>query len=242
MRRTNKVPEKKVRQLFDRIAANYDTTNNVISLGSHKKWRKKTMQQLALEPGGKVLDLCCGTGDWTIALAQAVGSTGAVVGLDFSSEMLAIAKTKLAAANIFSQVTLLQGDAMKLPFADNSFDVVTIGFGLRNVPDAAQVLREMQRVVVPGGMIACLETSQPENRLIYPFWQLYFKLMPVIAKFKHNDKQDYVYLQQTTQHFFSAKQLETLFRSTGLIQTNYQSFMFGASCLHTGIKKERSKI
>src|SRR5699024_2418289 len=123
MRRTNKVPEKKVRQLFDRIAANYDTTNNVISLGSHKKWRKKTMQQLALEPGGKVLDLCCGTGDWTIALAQAVGSTGAVVGLDFSSEMLAIAKTKLAAANIFSQVTLLQGDAMELPFADNSFDV-----------------------------------------------------------------------------------------------------------------------
>jgi len=242
MRRTNKVPEKKVRQLFDRIAANYDTTNNVISLGSHKKWRKKTMQQLALEPGGKVLDLCCGTGDWTIALAQAVGSTGAVVGLDFSSEMLAIAKTKLAAANIFSQVTLLQGDAMKLPFADNSFDVVTIGFGLRNVPDAAQVLREMQRVVVPGGMIACLETSQPENRLIYPFWQLYFKLMPLIAKLKHNDKQDYVYLQQTTQHFFSAKQLETLFRSTGLIQTNYQSFMFGASCLHTGIKKERSKI
>src|SRR5690606_24274994 len=105
------------------------------------------------------LDVCCGTGDWTIALAEATGKDGSVTGLDFSEGMLASARPKVQG---YPSINLIQGNAMELPFADNSFDYVTIGFGLRNVPDYEQVLRELHRVLKPGGMAACLETSQTE--------------------------------------------------------------------------------
>ncbi|AYW45679.1 demethylmenaquinone methyltransferase [Tetragenococcus koreensis] len=236
MPRTNKTSEAKVQAIFDRISTTYDATNSAISLGMHKRWRKKTMAQLPLESSGTALDLCCGTGDWTIDLAQVVGPTGKVVGLDFSKNMLEIAKKKAEQADVAQQTSLIQEDAMALPFVNNSFDVVTIGFGLRNVPDASRVLSEMQRVVKPGGMVACLETSQPQNKLIYPFWNLYFKIVPLIAKMKHNDTKDYVYLQKTTKEFFNAKELEKLFQSVGLTDTTYQTFLFGAAALHTGSK------
>lgn len=236
MARTNKTSEAKVQALFDRISDTYDTTNSAISLGMHKRWRKKTMARLPLSSGQQVLDLCCGTGDWTIDLAKTVGTTGKSVGLDFSKNMLEIAKEKIEQAGVSKQTTLLQGDAMALPFEDNTFDLVTIGFGLRNVPDASHVLKEMHRVVKPGGMVACLETSQPENRLIYPFWYLYFKLVPTIAKLKHNDRKDYIYLQQTTQKFVAAKQLKQMFQKAGLENASYTTFMFGACALHTGYK------
>ncbi|MDN6128329.1 MAG: class I SAM-dependent methyltransferase, partial [Tetragenococcus halophilus] len=141
MPRTNKTSEAKVQALFDRIASTYDSTNNAISLGMHKHWRKKTMEQVPLSVGDQALDLCCGTGDWTIDLAEIVGPTGKVVGLDFSQKMLKTAKNKLKQTNFSPQTSLIQGDAMSLPFENDSFDLVTIGFGLRNVPDAFQVLK-----------------------------------------------------------------------------------------------------
>ncbi|GAA3021329.1 demethylmenaquinone methyltransferase [Tetragenococcus solitarius] len=239
MARTNKTSEAKVQALFDRISETYDTTNSAISLGMHKRWRKKTMEKLPLTTGQKALDLCCGTGDWTIDLAKVVGSAGKAVGLDFSKNMLEIAKKKVEQAGVRQQTTLLQGDAMSLPFADNSFDLVTIGFGLRNVPDASHVLKEMKRVVKPEGMVACLETSQPENKIIYPFWSLYFKLVPSIAKLKHNNRKDYVYLQQTTQKFVNAKELKQMFESVGLVNVSYTTFMFGACALHMGYKSAK---
>ncbi|MDN6640431.1 MAG: demethylmenaquinone methyltransferase [Tetragenococcus sp.] len=236
MSRTNKTSEAKVQALFDRISTTYDTTNSAISLGMHKRWRKKTMEKLPLSAGEQVLDLCCGTGDWTIDLANVVGPTGKAIGLDFSEKMLAIAKNKIFQAEVTEQTTLLQGDAMALPFANDTFDLVTIGFGLRNVPDAFHVLKEMERVLKPGGMVACLETSQPENKLIYPFWYLYFKLVPTIAKLKHNDRKDYIYLQQTTEKFVGAKELEQMFQEAGLTNTSYTTFMLGACALHMGYK------
>lgn len=239
MSRTNKNSEAKVQALFDRISATYDTTNSAISLGMHKRWRKKTMTKLSLTTGQQALDLCCGTGDWTIDLAKIVGTTGKVVGLDFSKNMLEIANKKIKQANADKQTTLLQGDAMALPFEDNTFDLITIGFGLRNVPDASQVLKEMKRVVKPGGMVACLETSQPENKLVYPFWYLYFKLVPTIAKLKHNDRKDYVYLQQTTQQFVHVKELKQMFQQAGFINTFYTTFMLGACALHIGYKANK---
>ncbi|KFN92289.1 2-heptaprenyl-1,4-naphthoquinone methyltransferase [Tetragenococcus muriaticus 3MR10-3] len=196
------------------------------------------MTKLSLTTGQKALDLCCGTGDWTIDLAKTVGSTGKVVGLDFSKNMLEIANKKIKQAKVDKQTTLIQGDAMALPFEDNTFDLVSIGFGLRNVPDASQVLEEMKRVVKPEGMVACLETSQPENKLIYPFWSLYFKLVPIIAKFKHNDRKDYIYLQQTTQQFVHVNELKQMFQKVGFVNTFYTTFMFGACALHIGYKQK----
>src|SRR5690606_16936190 len=152
--------EERVHTVFEKIHQNYDRMNSIISFQQHMKWRKATMQKMNVKPGQKALDICCGTGDWTISLGESVGSEGEVIGLDFSQNMLKIAKEKIQQKRL-NHVSLIQGNAMELPFETNTFDYVTIGFGLRNVPDYMQVLKEMHRVLKPGGMAVCLETSQP---------------------------------------------------------------------------------
>ncbi len=143
---TNKTPEPKVESLFNQIADHYDSMNSLISLGNHKHWRKLVMRQLNVQPGTFAIDVCCGTGDWTIALAKAVGPSGQVVGLDFSDQMLKIAE-RSSCCRFAGSDNFCKGDAMHLPYTDDKFDLATIGFGLRNVPDANQVLREMTRVI-----------------------------------------------------------------------------------------------
>lgn len=126
---------------------------------------------------------------------------------------------------------------MSLPFEDDSFDGATIGFGLRNVPDANQVLCEMLRVVKSGGFIACLETSQPQNAIIRCVWNIFFKFVPLIAKFRGNSYADYDYLQRTTKEFVSAKKLKEMFEHVGIRNVTYIQFSFGAVVLHVGYKK-----
>lgn len=233
---TNQTPESQVQSLFKRVAANYDQMNNLISLGTHKHWRKVAMASLAVKPGSFVLDLCCGTGDWTVALAKAVGPSGQVVGLDFSKEMLCVAKEKVASAGFNDRVTLVQGDAMALPYDNNHFDVITIGFGLRNVPDADQVLREMYRVVRPGGQAASLETSQPTQPVIKLGWKIYFKLIPMMTRLVVHNYQDYVYLEQTAANFVNAEQLADMYANAGFNHIDYQTFDMGAAAFHSARK------
>ncbi|MCH5462402.1 demethylmenaquinone methyltransferase [Lactobacillus sp. LC28-10] len=233
---TNQTPEPQVQSLFKRVAGNYDRMNNLISLGTHKHWRKVAMEKLAIKPGSFVLDLCCGTGDWTIALAKAVGPSGQVIGLDFSEEMLAVAKTKVAAAGMNDRVTLVQGDAMALPYDNDHFDVVTIGFGLRNVPDANQVLREMHRVVRPGGQVGSLETSHPTQPLVKLGWQVYFKLIPMMTKLAVHNYEDYVYLEKTAAEFVDAKTLAKMYANAGFEKIDYQTFDMGAAAFHSARK------
>ena len=129
------------------------------------------MKKMNVFPGAKCLDVCCGTADWTIQLADAAGNTGVVKGLDFSENMLKVGEEKVKS---WPNIELLHGNAMALPFGDNSFDYVTIGFGLRNVPDYMTVLREMHRVLKPGGTVVCLETSQPTAPLFKELYRFYF--------------------------------------------------------------------
>ncbi|MFC6259326.1 demethylmenaquinone methyltransferase [Levilactobacillus fujinensis] len=234
---TNHTSEDKVQQIFDHIAPQYDQMNSVISLGTHRIWRKNVMQAMTINPGDFALDLCCGTGDWTLALANAVGPAGHVVGLDFSEVMLTQATAKVRAAKREDRITLRQGDAMQLPYPDNSFNVVTIGFGLRNVPDANQVLREMTRVVKPGGQVVCLETSQPTNPIVHAGWQLYFgHLVPLMGRVVAHHYQAYNYLQQSTHHFVSVDELAAMFREAGLVKVHYTPFNLGAAAVHFGTK------
>ena len=142
--------EEKVHHVFEKIYGNYDKMNSVISFQQHKRWRKETMKIMNVPAGSSALDVCCGTADWTMALAEAVGKEGTVKGIDFSKNMLRVGEEKVQAAHL-DQVELIHGNAMELPFEDNTFDYVTIGFGLRNVPDYMQVLKEMNRVLKPGG-------------------------------------------------------------------------------------------
>ncbi|KRM06041.1 MAG: bifunctional demethylmenaquinone methyltransferase/2-methoxy-6-polyprenyl-1,4-benzoquinol methylase UbiE [Liquorilactobacillus ghanensis] len=233
---TNPTPPTKVKELFDRLAPNYDRMNNVITLGIQNSWRQQTMNYLRLPVRAQVLDLCCGTGHWTFDLARATDDQSRVTGLDFSPQMLELAQAKLADSTLQSKIKFLQGDAMKLPFADNSFDLVTIGFGLRNVRDAQQVLQEMARVTRPGGQIACLETSKPQKGLLKLGWQVYFSFVPWVAQMYGNRQQDYRYLQKTAQHFPAAPQLAKMFQQAGLGKVEYHSFTFGAGALHLGTK------
>src|SRR5699024_6825039 len=126
----------------------------------HKRWRKDVMKKMQVQAGSSILDVCTGTGDWALALVDATGEKGQVTGLDFSENMLQVAKEKSEDIDQ-ERLTFIHGNAMELPFADESFDYVTIGFGLRNVPNYDQVIREMYRVVKPDGKVVCLETSQP---------------------------------------------------------------------------------
>ena len=162
--------EERVHHVFEKIYHKYDSMNSIISFQQHKLWRKSVMKQMAVREGGSALDVCCGTGDWTLSLSEQVGDTGKVIGLDFSENMLSVARQKKKESNT-KNIQFIHGNAMELPFADNTFDYVTIGFGLRNVPDYLTVLKELHRVVKPEGIVVCLETSQPT---LIGFKQLYF--------------------------------------------------------------------
>lgn len=176
----NQAKKEQVHTVFQNISQKYDRLNNIISFEQHKVWRKHVMSTMNVQKGSKALDVCCGTADWTIALSEAVGSKGQVTGLDFSENMLEVGKQKTAS---LENIQLVHGDAMNLPFDDNSFDYVTIGFGLRNVPDYLSALKEMHRVLKPGGMVVCLETSQPTLPLFKQIYSLYFKfVMPIFGK------------------------------------------------------------
>ncbi|MFD1777324.1 demethylmenaquinone methyltransferase [Fredinandcohnia salidurans] len=229
--------EQRVHHVFEKIYKNYDQMNSVISFQQHKAWRKDTMKRMDVQKGSSALDLCCGTADWTIALADAVGVTGKVVGLDFSKNMLKIGQEKVDKLQL-NQVKLVHGNAMELPFEDNSFDYVTIGFGLRNVPDYMTVLKEMQRVVKPGGKVVCLETSQPT---IIGFRQLYFFyfrfIMPVFGKLFAKSYQEYSWLQESARDFPGMKELANMFREAGLRDIEVKPYTLGVAAMHLGYKK-----
>lgn len=224
-------------EIFNKIAPNYDYMNNVISLGSHKSWRKKVAKTMPIRQGSMVLDLCCGTADWTIHHAQMVGEKGKVIGLDFSQNMLSLANKKVEALNLGDKITLVQGDAMNTPYEDDTFDYVTIGFGLRNLPDKVAGLKEMYRVLKPGGSVIILETSQPDNILIKPFWKFYFsKIMPFLGKILTKQESEYKYLDETTEKFMDYQQLVDLMKKVGFKEVNYKRYNLGAAAAHFGTK------
>ncbi|EIT86587.1 menaquinone biosynthesis methyltransferase ubiE [Fictibacillus macauensis ZFHKF-1] len=227
--------EQRVHSVFEKISDQYDFMNNVISFKQHTIWRNDTMKRMNVAKGSRALDVCCGTADWTIALAEAVGETGHVTGLDFSKNMLAVGEKKV---QHLKQVELRHGNAMELPFPDDTFDYVTIGFGLRNVPDYLQVVREMQRVVKPGGMVVCLETSQPST-VVKPFFNVYFSyIMPMLGKVLAKSYSEYSWLQESAGEFLNREQLKRLFEEAGLHNVMVKPYSFGAAALHIGYKQK----
>ncbi|WP_281166060.1 demethylmenaquinone methyltransferase [Liquorilactobacillus sicerae] len=239
MKLTNSTSPIKVQALFDRLAPEYDRMNNVITLGIQQSWRKKTLQYLNFPTQAKILDLCCGTGHWTLDLAHKASQQSQIIGVDFSSQMLAVAYQKIQRQALTGKINLLRGDVMQLPFAENSFDLVTIGFGLRNVSDFHQVLKEMVRVVRPGGQVACLETSKPPVGPLRLGWQAYFSIVPWLAQIFGSSLQDYSYLKKTAYKFPAAPELAEKFRLAGLQKVEYHYFTFGAGALHIGYKPNK---
>ena len=237
----NSNKEQFVHAVFENVAPKYDMMNDVISFGRHKAWRRFTMRKMNMPQGAEAIDLCCGTCDWTIALAEASGS-GAVVGLDFSRNMLDYGQVKVDESGMADRIKLVQGNAMELPFPDDTFDYATIGFGLRNVPDLRQVLREMRRVVKPGGQVVCLEVSRPPWQPVKALYKLYFSyLMPMVGKLVVKRYEQYKWLPESLAAFPGRHELAAIFRETGLTDVQAYPLSGGVAALHIGmIGSERS--
>ncbi|HSO58206.1 MAG TPA: demethylmenaquinone methyltransferase [Paenisporosarcina sp.] len=230
-----KTKEQRVHEVFEKISGNYDKMNSVISFQQHKKWREDTMSRMNVQEGSTTLDVCCGTADWTISMGQAVGPTGKAIGLDFSQNMLNVGYEKI---KDFPQIELIHGNAMELPFPDSTFDYITIGFGLRNVPDYMQVLKEINRVLKPGGMFVCLETSQSELPGYKHLFRFYFKyVMPVFGKFFAKSYKEYSWLQESAKDFPGMKALAKMIEQAGFVEVEYKPYSGGAAARHIGMKK-----
>lgn len=230
--------EQFVHSVFESIAPKYDLMNDILSFRRHKAWRNFTMKKMDVKPGATAIDLCCGTGDWTISLAKASGA-GKIVGLDFSQNMLDVGEEKVKRLGMDKQIKLVQGNAMALPFEDNSFDYATIGFALRNVPDLVKVIEEMQRVVKPGGMVVSLELSKPTWK---PFKAIYFfyfqKVLPLLGKLIVKRYEQYKWLPESLKNFPDHKELADIFRKTGLTRVEAYPLTGGIAALHIGIKPQ----
>lgn len=231
-------PEKEayVKALFSAIAPKYDLMNSVLSLSMHKAWRRRAVAISGLKPGGTALDVCCGTGDFAFDLAKTAGPDGQVTGIDFAEPMIELAKAKAAQGNI-RNVDFMVGNASDLPFADESFDCATVGFGIRNVADVDRVLSEMARVTRPGGKVVCLEISQVRSPVLRIPWMLYFcALTPYTARLFRARRSAYEYLPQSVKEFMSREELAQRFSNAGLIDVCFEDMMFGAVCIHSGAK------
>jgi demethylmenaquinone methyltransferase/2-methoxy-6-polyprenyl-1,4-benzoquinol methylase len=208
----------KVQSIFSSIAPSYDVANSVISLGQDHAWRRKTVKLSEASAGQKVLDVATGTGDLAIAFKKAVGTTGEVIGVDFCAEMLIPAPDK-AKKNGFS-ITFQQGDAMDLKFADASFDVVSIAYGLRNVADTAKAVREMSRVLKPGGKLMILETGRSEWPVFSTLVDFYTgTVMPIFGGLLSGNKDAYQYLDRSSRDFPYGKKLVELLEKEGGFKT-----------------------
>lgn len=231
-----KSKEQFVHSVFESIAGKYDLMNDILSFRRHKAWRRFTMKKMMVQEGDSAIDLCCGTCDWTISIAEQSG-TGRIVGLDFSKNMLEVGKAKLMQRNMDRQVELIQGNAMELPFADNQFDFATIGFGLRNVPDLIQVLKEMQRVVKPGGKVFCLELSKPVWQPFKAIYYTYFRyILPMIGKLIAKRYEQYKWLPESLVHFPDYQKLAGHFKEIGLQEVKAYPLTGGIAALHIGVK------
>lgn len=228
--------EERVHQVFEKVYENYETMNSVISFQQHKRWRKDVMKRMNVQEGASALDVCCGTGDWSVSLAKAVGKKGKVIGLDFSNNMLSIAKEKSRDQQL-EQIEWINGNAMKLPFADDQFDYVTIGFGLRNVPDYMKVIKEMHRVVKPGGKVVCLETSQPTLIVWRQLFYFYFRfIMPLLGKLLVKSYKEYSWLQESAKDFPGRHQLKQMFLDAGFKHVEVKGYAGGAAAMHMAHK------
>lgn len=216
-----------IQQIFDDIAPEYDQLNDRLSLGQHRIWKMMTVKWSNPKLGDTALDICCGSGDLAFILAKKVGIRGKVIGLDFSPQQLAIAKTKHKKRYPRFSLDWVQGDALALPFDDNYFDCATMGYGLRNVTNIPLALQELHRVLKPGAKAAILDFHRPEPAYIRAFQQWYLDniVVPAAREFKMTEQ--YAYLAPSLARFPQGKEQVRLARETGFKQASHYTMIGG---------------
>jgi len=224
-----------VNRMFDKVAGQYDTLNSVMTAGLHHRWRERAAQRAGLGPGDSALDICCGTGDLALELAERVMPGGNVVGCDFSEPMLDLAREK-ASARGAAGVRFEWADALELPYGAERFDAVTVGFGVRNLADLDRGLREMARVLKPGGRAVILEITQPTRPPLSLFFSLWFdRIVPLLGAFSE-DSSAYSYLPESVRSFPSPRGLAEKMDRAGFERIRYTVLAGGIIAIHSGAK------
>jgi len=227
----------KVADVFHSVAQKYDLMNDVMSVGIHRLWKKFTLAIAGARYGQKVLDIAGGTGDLAAKFARQVGDNGQVILADINASMLDVGRDKLLNLGVAGNVEFVQADAEKLPFADNTFDLITIAFGLRNVTNKDNALSSMFRVLKPGGKLLVLEFSKPTNNVISKFYDLYsFNVLPKLGALIAQDAESYQYLAESIRVHPDQETLKDMLCSAGFNGVKYYNLTFGIVALHVGVK------
>lgn len=233
----------KVRAMFSRLAGRYDLLNDVLSLGLHRLWKRDAVRlALAGHPGpARVLDLCCGTGDLAFLAESGAAAGSRVVGLDFTLPMLGLARRRRRAGR--SSAAFAQGDAMRLPFPDASFDAVTMGYGLRNVEDPLGCLREVRRVLAPAGRVVVLDFGKPAGRLPRALYGGFLHAtMPVVGWLFHGDPDTYRYIPASLERYPAQRGVRDLMEEAGLAGARWEDRLLGTMGLNVGEAPPRASL
>lgn len=228
----------RVRAMFGEIAPRYDRMNHLLSLGIDKYWRWRTVREVRPQNDKPILDICTGTGDLALAYFRSTRGSVPIVGADFCQEMLDLAAQKSAAAGADGQLTFLQADAQNLPLPSDTFQIVCVAFGLRNIADTDRGLAEMVRVCAPGGRVAVLEFSMPSRQPYKALYGWYFRrVLPRIGQLLARNRQHaYGYLPDSVSQFSSGEQLAERMRAAGLRDVRFRELTFGVATLYVGVK------
>ncbi|MCI0526711.1 MAG: bifunctional demethylmenaquinone methyltransferase/2-methoxy-6-polyprenyl-1,4-benzoquinol methylase UbiE [Nitrospira sp.] len=234
--------EKAVQGMFSSIAHRYDLNNSLLSLGWHHAWKRKAIQMANIQEGMAVLDLCTGTADLTILLAQAISPHRPphikIIALDLNEQMLSVGREKIAEYGLSRQVICLRGHAEWLQFKDHTFDVVTVAFGIRNVDHVPKAFAEIYRVLKPEGKMICLEFTRPPSRLLRRLYDFYsFKILPFIGTAVAGDKTGvYQYLPSSIREFPDQEGLKAIIQAAGFRKVEYLNLTGGIVAIHRGFK------
>ena len=226
-----------VGNVFHSVAARYDLMNDLMSGGIHRIWKRFTIELSGVRRNNAVLDIAGGTGDLAARFAELVGPEGRVVLADINDSMLQVGRDKLLDQGRLRNIEFVQADAQYLPFPDDSFDCITIAFGLRNVTDIDLALRSMLRVLKPGGRLLVLEFSKPQNELLSKAYDTYsFRVLPLMGKLVANDSESYQYLAESIRKHPDQATLKDMMEDAGFSQVEYHNMTGGIVALHRGVK------
>ncbi|MDD2343597.1 bifunctional demethylmenaquinone methyltransferase/2-methoxy-6-polyprenyl-1,4-benzoquinol methylase UbiE [uncultured Tolumonas sp.] len=226
-----------VADVFHSVAEKYDLMNDLMSFGIHRLWKRFTIDCAGVRPGQKILDLAGGTGDLTAKFSRLVGDSGEVVLADINDSMLKVGREKLRNKGLVNNIRYVQANAEALPFPDNYFDLITIGFGLRNVTHKDQALASMYRALKPGGRLLVLEFSKPTNVVMSKLYDFYsFKVLPKMGQLVAKDSDSYQYLAESIRMHPDQETLKAMMETVGFEQVTYHNLTQGVVALHRGFK------
>lgn len=233
-RLTNK--GERIREMFNSIAPRYDLLNRLLSLGIDRKWRRFAVKQIRFAEGGRILDVATGTADVALEIAAATPVSVTVTGVDFSPQMVELGKEKVKRSQFADRISLEVAPCEAIPFAENSFDSATIAFGIRNVVDRSCGLKEILRVLKPGGRIVILEFSNPQSKIFKALYNFYFlKILPVVGGLISNFSA-YKYLPDSVLEFPSREEFKKIMTEAGFKAVNHKDLTFGIATVYTGDK------